>query len=397
MSKKTILILIVIFLVIVGYMQYSKDGELDTSGTPGIDPLNTTYFIEGKPVTLVSGMAETELAPGSASRQVTKVFGSPIPSDLNEDFIDDALLILSVDNGGSGTFYYVAAALGTDGGYVGTNAILLGDRVAPQTIGIENGIAIANYAVRKEGEPMTASPSIGVTEYMTIRDGTLSPIDPLEIGESVMHGYITFGHEVRTFRPCQDGSPEYWLMGDSPALQTIKTTYEDKTSDVPPSRYAPLFAVVSGKIVPAPEDGFGSEYENGLRVSELVRSGRDESCKNDLIFVESPLAGTTIMSPLVVRGYARGFWFFEASFPLTLVDWDGKIIAQSHAEAVLDPNDPESTWMTEHFVPFEGKIEFEKPDDIGTFSNRGAIIFHKDNPSGLPEHDDALEMPVYFW
>lgn len=122
--------------------------------------------------------------------------------------------------------------------------------------------------------------------------------------------------------------------------------------------------------------------------------------KSDLIRVESPATMSTITSPLTVRGMARGNWFFEASFPVTLVNWDGLIIAEGYATFTPDPNDPESTWMTTEFIPFEGTLTFENPSFPNTeakhFSKRGAIIFQKDNPSGLPEHDDALEIPVWF-
>lgn len=55
-----------------------------------------------------------------------------------------------------------------------------------------------------------------------------------------------------------------------------------------------------------------------------------------------------------------------------------------------------SDWMTTDFVPFEATLEFVKPEFIGDFSKRGFLILKKDNPSGLPEHDDALEITVWF-
>ncbi|MGB3921814.1 MAG: Gmad2 immunoglobulin-like domain-containing protein, partial [Minisyncoccia bacterium] len=109
--------------------------------------------------------------------------------------------------------------------------------------------------------------------------------------------------------------------------------------------------------------------------------------KSDLIRIESPRPNETVRSPLVIRGEARGNWFFEASFPVVLVDWDGRIIAESYATA-------KSEWMTTDFVPFEAKVEFTI--DPETWSNRGSLILRKDNPSGLPEYDDALEIPIYF-
>jgi len=48
--------------------------------------------------------------------------------------------------------------------------------------------------------------------------------------------------------------------------------------------------------------------------------------------------------------------------------------------------------MTEDFVRFSGELIFETPG----VSNRGALILRKDNPSGMPENDDALEIPITF-
>ena len=109
------------------------------------------------------------------------------------------------------------------------------------------------------------------------------------------------------------------------------------------------------------------------------------------IEIEKPIRVTTptphaeITSPLLITGEARGPWFFEASFPVVLTDWDGLIITQGFATAQDD-------WMTEDFVPFTVTLEFEKPD----YGKNGTLILQKDNPSGLPENDDALEIPVVF-
>ncbi|MBI5530031.1 MAG: hypothetical protein HY918_00835 [Candidatus Doudnabacteria bacterium] len=92
-----------------------------------------------------------------------------------------------------------------------------------------------------------------------------------------------------------------------------------------------------------------------------------------------------ISSPLTITGEAKGTWFFEASFPVILTDWDGKIIAQGIAKANGD-------WMTENFVPFEAILQFVKPG----YKNNGSLILKKDNPSGLPQNDAALEIPVIF-
>jgi len=105
---------------------------------------------------------------------------------------------------------------------------------------------------------------------------------------------------------------------------------------------------------------------------------------NPLISVASPVAGAMVTSPLEVTGQARGYWFFEASFPVELQDANGQQIANNTASAQDD-------WMTEEFVPFKTTLTFDKPATA-----TGNLILHKDNPSGLPEKEDSITIPVKF-
>lgn len=106
---------------------------------------------------------------------------------------------------------------------------------------------------------------------------------------------------------------------------------------------------------------------------------------NSLIKVNAPQPFAFISSPLEISGEAKGKWYFEGSFPVSLVDWDGRIIAEGFAQA-------QSDWMSEDFVKFKATLNFAKP----AVYNNGALILKKDNPSGLPENDAALEIPVIF-
>jgi hypothetical protein len=140
--------------------------------------LDASYEIDGRVVVLVDGLAEVEAAPGSASKITTRVFGNEAMGDLNGDGKEDIAFLLTQDGGGSGTFFYVVVALKTDDGYTGTSAVLLGDRIAPQTTEIHGTELIVNYAERAPGEPMTAQPSIGVSKYLKVVDGELVETTP---------------------------------------------------------------------------------------------------------------------------------------------------------------------------------------------------------------------------
>lgn len=116
-----------------------------------------------------------------------------------------------------------------------------------------------------------------------------------------------------------------------------------------------------------------------------------EILKYSDIIIEKPKIQEEISSPLLIKGKAKGTWYFEAAFPIVLVDWDGLIISETYAQARED-------WMTENFVLFTANIDFENPykKEDPSFTKKGTLIFKKANPSGLPENDDFIELPILF-
>jgi hypothetical protein len=110
----------------------------------------------------------------------------------------------------------------------------------------------------------------------------------------------------------------------------------------------------------------------------------NQLAQEDKIKVTQPRAGETISSPLIIKGEARGFWFFEASFPVKLIDANGQILGAGVAQAQGD-------WMTEDFVPFQAELKY-----VSSEAGHGRLILMRDNPSGLPANDDSLAIPVAY-
>jgi len=104
--------------------------------------------------------------------------------------------------------------------------------------------------------------------------------------------------------------------------------------------------------------------------------------QESLVKVDNPKPNQEIQSPFIVKGEARGYWFFEAVFPVKLLDENGNFIKQTLAQA-------QGEWMTEDFVPFEAILTFSVPKN-----QNGTLILKKDNPSGLPENDAEIRVPV---
>jgi len=155
---------------------------------------------------------------------------------------------------------------------------------------------------------------------------------------------------------------------------------------------------------PMPTIGCGQEiasFEDCVNVGNAVMESYPRQCKTkdgktfveyigneleklDLIRIKSPRPNEKINSPLAIKGEARGTWFFEASFPIRLIDSNGNeiitVIAQTGEE-----------WMTEDFISFEATLNFPSPP-----TSSGRLVLERDNPSGLSGNDDSLIVPVKF-
>ncbi|MCR4328355.1 MAG: MliC family protein [Patescibacteria group bacterium] len=217
-----------VIIVIVAVSAYWIFGKSFHSAKNTLDFRNATYVIDNNPLTLTNGVSEQEAASGSATKVTTKIFGEPAYGDLNNDSINDAALIMVRDAGGSGTFYYAVALLDeSENAAQGTNAVLLGDRIAPQNIEISNGQIIVHYAVRALDEPMSTQPSLGISKHLLIDGNTL------EEGKRVVFNCADEKSIVAIFHPDNDTQVELKLsdgreLNVPHAISTSGTRYANK-------------------------------------------------------------------------------------------------------------------------------------------------------------------------
>lgn len=122
------------------------------------------------------------------------------------------------------------------------------------------------------------------------------------------------------------------------------------------------------------------EYRFTFRID--ARGLKYENASADDIKVEIPFPDAVTGKSFAVIGQARGPWFFEASFPIVLLDSEGNELAVAVAQA-------EGEWMTEEFVPFRADITVPE-----SYTGPAALLLKKDNPSGLPEHDASVSFPI---
>lgn len=107
--------------------------------------------------------------------------------------------------------------------------------------------------------------------------------------------------------------------------------------------------------------------------------------KGVVIQLDNWTDNNTLSSPYTLTGRVPGSWSFEASFPVELRSSDGATLMQTPAKLTGD-------WMTTDLVPFSVGLTLT---GAGGTKN-GVLILHKDNPSGLAQNDDKLELKVRY-
>jgi len=147
--------------------------NIESLPSAATSPSQACYLVDKQRICLNNGHFETSAFPGSAAKNTISLFGQPIFGDLDGNGREDAVVLLVQDSGGTGTFYYVASAMDANGIFKGTNAVLIGDRISPQRIFIQNAVIVVNYANRKSGEPLAAIPSDCKSRYFVIHKNKL--------------------------------------------------------------------------------------------------------------------------------------------------------------------------------------------------------------------------------
>jgi hypothetical protein len=106
------------------------------------------------------------------------------------------------------------------------------------------------------------------------------------------------------------------------------------------------------------------------------------SKKGVKIKVYYPQKDAALTSPVAIVGEVPGNWSTEASFPITLTDSKGTVVAKGTGQLL-------GNWMTDQLVPFSAKLTY-----TGAATGEGMLTLTKDNPSGIEANADSLSIPV---
>lgn len=145
-----------------------------------------------------------------------------------------------------------------------------------------------------------------------------------------------------------------------------------------------LYAIMKNPPSESPSNGNGNVAVNAPTNAPVTPPpalvGTYVNSTAAMIGADSVTANSTTQVTIV--GQAVGNWFFEASFPVEILDNANNVIGQGIAEAQTD-------WMVVTMVPYVAVITLNAP-----YSGPATVVLHKDNPSGEPVNDASVSFNV---
>lgn len=315
-----------------------------STGAPTLEQLkNTTYHaVLDNPVTLHDGGYQgPPYTDTSASRPTVTLVESPTASgDVTGNEVDEAVVLLATNMGGSGVFFHLAVVRNHGGAPEHIGMIPLGDRVKVESLDVVDGTIVANLTEHGPGDPMCC-PTRAVHREWELQDGELTELDTRSKQPTARYrGHLVWGHEGRSFAEC--GSKRTgWVINESG--KGLLEVYQELTSEI----YEPLFVEVSGNWADAPEQGFGADYPEAIRITEWHRAEREgHGCDLDLENVLFIATGNEPSWRLHIRENGLSMWSMdslgETKFaPAVVVDEDGRItfnasVPDARIRAVLE-------------------------------------------------------------
>ena len=116
--------------------------------------------------------------------------------DLDDDGIADAVVVVYINYGGTGTFIRLVAVLDRDGAPVQAGRVLLGDRVSVESMTISSGEISVNMFTHGPGDGLCC-PSLNVTRKFRLQAGRIASSQFLVLEAPLPGQTVASGVEVR--------------------------------------------------------------------------------------------------------------------------------------------------------------------------------------------------------
>jgi hypothetical protein len=124
------------------------------------------------------------------------------------------------------------------------------------------------------------------------------------------------------------------------------------------------------------------QSKSSLAPEKTVSPIAPDAPLSSVVVVTSPLPHATVDVSFVVEGRAPVGWFSESVFPIQVRDENNNVIARATAHGP-------TAWKKSTALSWSATVTV-----LGPYTGPATLILLRNNPSGLPENDDAVTIPI---
>lgn len=217
LNQLNLVILALLLSLTLGIVPYAARAQTTEPEPPfSFDILgNGTYqneFSEDREVTLTNGQYEDE-----ENRLFLTLTGYVAYGDLTGDALDEAVVVLATNGGGTGVFYNLAVVEDVDGTLTNVATTLLGDRVDLNDLAIVDGQIMVDM-ITQGPDDANCCPTLQVQNVYALVNGELMLVSTEEIGTEDEEGVFAPAADPTAAMLFLGGADYYWL---DPTLVSI--------------------------------------------------------------------------------------------------------------------------------------------------------------------------------
>ena len=307
---------------------------------------------EDMPVQFTDGEGHVAFGEGATERVDAGLVDDTVAfGDLDGDGFADAVVVVYISGGGSGTFIHLVAVLDRDGEPESAAWVLLGDRVPVRSLSITSGQIVAQTVAHRSGDGLCC-PTLNITRDFALREGDLVERRALVIESPLPGETVASGVEVRgttTMYPSGDDL-RYLVYDARGGVIGMGTLPVDGFTGSPGTFAAPV-EFIAGASGPGRIEIVDVDSNDGSALARttvqvvleatpsmygappMEETGRPS---RELV-LEAPLSGATVGADMEVRGRVS-VMPFEKNLTYRIYDAAGRVVGESYitAEGAFD-------------------------------------------------------------
>ena len=294
---------------------------------------------EDTPIQFTNGQGQFVFGEGATERVHAGLVNDTVAfGDLDGDAIADAVAVVYISSGGSGTFIYLVALLDRDGAPIQAAHAFLGDRVAVESLTISSGEIVAATLAHRPSDGLCC-PTLGITRTFALRGDRLVPHQALVIesplpGETVASG-VEISGAASTYPSA--GTLAYSVYDARGGVIGMGSLPVDGYGDQPGTFAAPI-EFIAGTDAPGRIDIVDLHPADGSALTRTavpvilqaapLTDGRTSREPTPELILESPLSGATVGATVQLRGRISALPF-EKNLSYRIYTQAGSVIDQS--------------------------------------------------------------------